>query len=569
MAELKMVVGKKYRIKDFKEIPSHWNDEGKMDKWRGKTVTMVSIDGVCKIKEDQGEGLVGSGGWFWKETDFEAVKSSGESTTEGGDVSEKKSKKEVKKRDVAEIVREGTKIIVPKGMSYDRAIEDLEKRRDFEEKETEIIEQVKAFVWDGALAFQKAIAEKFGWADAQTVPGGFFSPEKPPKMIQIETGVGKTALVPWGRFELPGIEGYVETGMGEDHGKRIFAVKAVVKRKNADAISDLMAITRRLVQSESIYKGKAVKIQFIDKDGDKVDMPMPQFLDTSKTKVNEIILSQEVEDSVSGNLFAPIRNKQACEKFGIPLKRGILLSGKYGTGKTLISSATAKICEENKWTFLMVERANELHEMVDFAKQYQPAVVFCEDIDRVVEGERTMEMDDILNVIDGIESKNTEIIVVLTTNHADKINQAMMRPGRLDAVINVLPPDEKAVERLVRLYGRGLIKEETDLTAVGMTLAGKIPAVIRECVERSKLYAISDITFDGQNIVLTTEDLLKSALSMKNQLDLLDKEVDTKTPQQKFAEVYEDMIARKVGEEVETVLEDIKDTVNDIHEHVG
>ena len=76
--------------------------------------------------------------------------------------------------------------------------------------------------------------------------------------------------------------------------------------------------------------------------------------------------------------------------------------------------------------------------------------------------------------------------MVLTTNHVEKINPAMLRPGRLDAVISVRPPDKgRRSSGCSRLYGRGLIPKEEDLSSVGKKLEGLIPALIREVVERA------------------------------------------------------------------------------------
>lgn len=178
---------------------------------------------------------------------------------------------------------------------------------------------------------------------------------------------------------------------------------------------------------------------------------------------------------------------------------------------------------DNGITYLYVPRADELSHAIGFAKQNQsPAcVIFCEDIDRSLSGERTTEMDDILNVIDGIDTKSTNVIVVLTTNDLNAINPAMLRPGRLDAVIEVLPPDAKAVEKLLRLYGGAAIEPDTDLTKAGQSLAGEIPAVISEVVKRAKLAQLS-LQDPGVPVTKLSEAaLVASADSMAKQLKLL------------------------------------------------
>src|SRR5690606_34759444 len=136
---------------------------------------------------------------------------------------------------------------------------------------------------------------------------------------------------------------------------------------------------------------------------------------------------EEVGAQIRTNLLAPLLYTEACRRHKIPLKRGVLLEGPYGTGKTQTAYACALLATQNNWTFIYLDRVAALDEALVFARQYAPAVVFAEDIDRVTQGERSVEIDDVLNNLDGIDSKNTDIITILTSNHANNINKAMLR----------------------------------------------------------------------------------------------------------------------------------------------
>ena len=466
---------------------------------------------------------------------------------------DKKKKDEKKKVHVVDIVRHGDKMILPEKIDFKDAIDVLHAKMIEEEEVIMINETVDAFVWDGALAMVKAMEEMYGFAIAKTkVTQSFFGEQKePPRMISVEVGFNKTALVPWGRFHMPGIEeGYVETGVTEKKGRAVFAVQASVKRKYEHTIHALIDKTREFVAKESIYKGQAFKIRFKDDEGVNLPMPMPNFLDMSAVNPNEIVFSSDVEGAIDTSLFTPIEHCEECRTHNIPLKRGVLLSGDYGTGKTLVAYATARKCIDNNWTFIYVERADEISQVIKFAHQYQPCVIFCEDIDRVVQGERSIAMDDILNIIDGIEAKNTELMVVLTTNHVEKINKAMLRPGRLDAVINVTAPDADAVEKLIRVYGRELIPVDEDLSGVGEHLEGRIPAVIRECVERAKLSALK-YGDKGKELSVSGKAMLDAAIGMKNQLELLEKKAkDQPSTLELFGATFQKAVARAVHENV-------------------
>src|SRR5882672_4924778 len=270
-------------------------------------------------------------------------------------------------------------------------------------------------------------------------------------------------------------------------------------------------------------------------------------------------------DQVVTNLWTPIEHTAWCREHDVPLKRGVLLEGPYGTGKTLAATITAKKCEANGWTFITVGRVSALEAALQFAVGYQPCVVFVEDIDREMAGERTAKMDDILNKVDGIVSKVSEIMVVLTSNKAGEINRAMLRPGRLDAVLHIGAPDAGAVQKLLRVYGRKLIRPDEDLTQAGAALAGRIPAVIREVVERSKLYAISRAP--GAEFFLTDADIVRSAKGMAHHLRLLDGDpTEDKTPAERLATALGEVVAdHPYNHALVKQVATLSEQVNDIH----
>jgi transitional endoplasmic reticulum ATPase len=426
---------------------------------------------------------------------------------------------------VAEVVHMGEQLIVPDGMKIPEAIELLQRREKFLEEPVAINESFPVFPWDGAYALEQVLRAKFGWATAEPTPG-FFG-KNPPQMIAIDIGPRKVHNVPWGRFSIPTVkEGYVQCGVDQKDGLMCFRLTAAVKRKDEETIKALFAAVREYLKTNSIYRGQAIKIRFTDDNGEKLEMPEPKFMATDDFDERLMVYPEEVAASIETNLFTPIARHADLKANGISIKRGVLLGGPYGTGKTLAAKVAAKRATDNGVTFVYVARADELAQAVAFAKQYQEpmAAVFCEDIDRAVHGERTIEMDEILNIIDGIDTKSANIMVILTTNHLDNINPAMLRPGRLDAVIDVLPPDGPAVEKLLRVYGGENLAETTNLHQVGELLSGTIPAVIAEVVKRAKLSQLS-LQKRGEKVTMLTESaLIESASTMQAQLRLLNKD---------------------------------------------
>jgi transitional endoplasmic reticulum ATPase len=422
---------------------------------------------------------------------------------------------------MAEVKRYGDAITIPEGMKIEEALSVLVQRAEFEEQEVRINRVFNCFYLDGALALKKAMEQLFGYAQGIA---SFW--EGPPQLRSVKTGVYSSVEVPWGKFQIPGIEGTLHCGVERKDEKHVMELNAVVKRKHEPEIRKMFDLIEKIVRTESVYIGKAIKVAMSEEDHDRCGcISEPEFMDLSNVRTEELIFSEEIQAAIETNVFTPIKLRELCKKNGIPFKRGILFAGSYGTGKTLAAMVTAKICEDHGVTFVYCGNADEFSAAIEFAKLVQPAVVFCEDIDKVLMGQRNSDMDEILNIVDGVDSKKCEIMVMLTTNEIHKIHPAMLRPGRLDAIINVKAPDAKAVEKLVRLYGRGLIADHENLTKVGEKLQGNIPAVIREAVERAKLSAIRLGNLRNGELYVSAEALVDAASAMALQLELLNVEV--------------------------------------------
>jgi len=467
----------------------------------------------------------------------------------------------------ASIEYSGSKIILPadpRNMTLLEAREWLMRLEQAEEEQISIHEVIDAHPWDGCVAFMQAMKETYGWA--APTPQQKWWGRQPPQMISIETGVGETATIFWGGFRLPGIDGQLITATEEKRGQVKFCIQGMAKRKHMEVIHGLAELTRKIVAERSIYRGKALRLSL--ENGHINLLEPPTFMNLKKVRENELVFSESLMIEVVTNLWTPIEHTTWCREHGVPLKRGVLLEGPYGTGKTLAASVTAKKCEDNGWTFITVGRVSALESALQFAVGYQPCVVFVEDIDREVSGERTPQIDDILNKVDGIVSKGSEIMVVVTSNKAHEINQAMLRPGRLDVVLHIGPPDAEAVQKLLRVYGRKLIKSDEDLSGAGQALAGRIPAVIREVVERSKLYAIARAP--GAEFFLTDTDIVRSAEGMKHHLDLLDgKPAAEPSTAEKLGSAFGEMIKHHLGNGSEEGLQAKVDNIVDMVQDMG
>lgn len=430
------------------------------------------------------------------------------------------------KQDV-QIRRDGDQIVIPNNMSYTEAQNWLRRQMEKEEEIVAVHREWEAFPLDGAVALIRAMKNIYGFTDLEADHHPFFG-DRPPMIVEVPTGPnGETESVPWGKIKVPGVQGTLRPGVSGCW----FMIHGEVRQGDMPKVERVLAEVNRLLRAKSIYKGRAIEVAFnyLDADGDLNDdfhpvQHAPKFLDVTDAEPSSLIFAAELHDRIRASIFTPITRRQECGKWGIPAKRGVLLGGPYGVGKTLTARVTANLCEHNDTTFMLVRDAKDLTHALRVAERYAPAVVFCEDADRVTDGDRSASMDSLLNTLDGVGSKSSQVLTVLTSNHIENIHPAMLRPGRIDDVIVLGPPDSEAALRLVHQYGHGRLGRG-DYGPVGESLAGKIPAVIREVVERAKLVALSR---DDDRQEIMPDDLTLASHGMDEHLELLNKEAKPK-----------------------------------------
>lgn len=425
-----------------------------------------------------------------------------------------------------EIVRAGEQIILPEGMTIDEAMSWLYREKIANEAEVSVSYQIQTVPLDGAVSFYRVLQRRFGFVNLIKTPGFFGA--KPPIMIGVPTGPNPEDVVqvPWGRMELPGIDGYLQTSAGISDGRPVFVISGAVKRLNEQLVHDIAMDVRKDLDTNSVYRGKAIKVEFneanLQRDNPFDDKFVPKFLTLPKNST--VILNAEAKQRLEIELYNPVMYSQRCRDLHIPLKRGVLLEGPYGTGKTLTAYDLAAVCVANKWTFIYLEDAATLEQAIGFARLYQPCVIFAEDIDKVIATKNDPELVVIRNALDSIESKNSEIMVVLTTNHIESLHSGFLRCGRIDSIVTIARPDAASTVKLARLYGGDtIVAQDGELELALAPVVGQSAAVIRECVERAKLAAVSHCA-EGAPVTITAEDLKLTAQTLANHTELLNRD---------------------------------------------
>ncbi|GAB4345178.1 MAG: ATP-dependent zinc metalloprotease FtsH [Desulfobulbaceae bacterium] len=187
-----------------------------------------------------------------------------------------------------------------------------------------------------------------------------------------------------------------------------------------------------------------------------------------------------------------LKDPRKYEKLGGRIPRGVLLQGPPGTGKTLLAKAIAgeagvpffNISGSDFVEIFVGVGASRVRELFAKAKKNAPCIIFIDEIDAVgrhrgaadVGGQE--EKDQTLNALlvemDGFQSGET-VIIVAATNRPDVLDPALLRPGRFDRQINILPPDVNGRAKILEIYARkmpldrNVIMEEVARSTPGFT----------------------------------------------------------------------------------------------------
>lgn len=455
------------------------------------------------------------------------------------------------------------KIILPEKMTSRQAIHWLEEDDRQQNTIVEIKIPFDAYPADAAVALATVLERHYGGIQLkpEIIKSMFGTEIIHPKLLKIKTGPKPedTKVAHWGHLQVADISGFLATDATWNGRRLLFQLSGQVLRKDEHKINELADLVKEELRTNSIFRGRAIKVSF--RDDEREDDPthgkykfdplrMPEFISTNKEAIDNLVFADKTQELIDNVLYGPIINTASFRANGIPLKRGILCEGPYGTGKTLLAHAAAWLCEQYGWTMIYVKDVRDLDCALELAAQYQPAMIFGEDLDRAVAGEnRTSDIDRILNTIDGIDSKSVEIMVVLTTNHVDDITQAMIRPGRVDVVIPIRQPDAKSAYQLIKGYSLNtLIEGEDEAFEKALKILvdqDSNAAVYREAVERAKAANIvrqaKELREKGEpeTVVLVSEispsDIGQSAQSMERQLELLKpKAKKEKNPMKEF-----------------------------------
>jgi transitional endoplasmic reticulum ATPase len=422
------------------------------------------------------------------------------------------------------VLHEGDRIVIPVWMSYRDAAAAILQHEKTREEVVNTTTVFDAHPNDALVGFNEALSETFGAVLGIELDMGFWG-TLPGQHIDVVVGYDEDGnlikkTVPVGHTEIQGLPIVMDIGR-HDNGNEVggeLVVRFEYKNKYKPLVDHIVDVAQKYLKTHSIFKGKAIDSRF-------------EFLNLSHFRVDKLIYSEIEGAAIEAMVLAPIRHTAFWRRNGKSLKRGNLLFGRFGTGKTLTARYVAMICQQNGWTFVQVRPGDDLTRSLNFAKRYQPAVVFVEDLDAETGLERDEDVNRVLNTIDGILSKDSEVITIMTTNHVEAISKGMLRPGRIDGFIEMGIVDKQQVIRLCNAnlvddHGNSILVGELDEDAIYEAAKDYTPAFIVGALEGAFAYALGGLGSDATEgdyaeIAVTSDEIVRALKAKEAQWKLI------------------------------------------------
>ena len=287
---------------------------------------------------------------------------------------------------------------------------------------------------------------------------------------------------------------------------------------------------RSAMRERSVYRGHVISLA---EEGFR-DLKV-KFHRLPAIERESIILPDGLLERIERQTLGFARHSRRLLEAGRHLKRGLLLHGAPGTGKTMTVMYLAAAMRDRTVLVMTGRNLGLIGRSCAMARALQPSIVVLEDVDLIAEertkggsGCATPLLFELLNEMDGL-SDDVDTLFLLTSNRPELLEPALAsRPGRVDQAVEIPLPDEACRKRLFALYGSGLSLRVSDLSGFIRRTEGASPAFIRELLRRAALFAaddggeltVADAHLDAalHDLVVEGGELTKSLLGFRSRI---------------------------------------------------
>jgi cell division protease FtsH len=240
--------------------------------------------------------------------------------------------------------------------------------------------------------------------------------------------------------------------------------------------------------------------------------------------MEDVILKENLKNRIKSGTIDMLKNMDKYKKNNLPIKRGILMEGEPGTGKTLLAKALANEIDS---TFIWVTAddvyyPSDVSYIYDMARELSPTVVLFEDIDYIgkdregYSGSFDKITGELLNQLDGVQS-NEGIITLASSNYPKALDKALRnRPGRFDIRVRFELPDAELRNLMLQaFFGEVEIMDIPFDDMVDKT-EGYTGAYIKELVTATVMLAVTNGSTGEDGIAIVKKEFFNEAY---NQLE--------------------------------------------------
>ena len=307
---------------------------------------------------------------------------------------------------------------------------------------------------------------------------------------------------------------------------------AIIKLPNGNSFYVEVASSVGKLEAGSSVLLEQKNLTVIDKIEMSKKFNVEQFVIVEKPNTNWVEiggLDKQIEE-VKEVIELPLNKPELFKKVGIQPPKGILLHGPRGTGKTLLAKAVASSTNS---TFIEIvgselvqkfigEGAKLVKEIFQLARERAPSIVFIDEIDALASkridvgtsGEREVQRTfmQLLAELDGFKPLD-HVKIIGCTNREDILDPAIVRPGRLDRLIEVGTPDEAGLMEIFKIHTKKMsIDKKVDLHHLMKQMKGFSGAEIKSVCTEAGYFAIRK-----SKTKVYQEDLLSAIKKVKRQ----------------------------------------------------
>jgi len=200
-----------------------------------------------------------------------------------------------------------------------------------------------------------------------------------------------------------------------------------------------------------------------------------------------------------------LRDPARFRALGAKVPRGILLHGPPGTGKTLLAKAVAhesgaQFFAQSAASFVEMFAglgAARIRRLFAVARKNAPAIIFIDELDAVggrrgmdISGEKDQTLNQLLVEMDGFDTDKGNLVVIAASNLLEKLDPALLRPGRFDRQVFVSPPDVRGREGVLAVHTRSKPLEGVDLGLVAQQTSGLTGADLANICNEAAIFAV-------------------------------------------------------------------------------